>query len=195
MALDVRDPDNSDIHIYDLARDAARRLTFDAGFDQYPLWTPDGDGIVFSSNRDGSVGLYLRSADGTGQVEHLLAGEGFPVAYSFAPDGGLVFAEQRSETSNDIGILSMDGEHRTEWLLQTEVSESHPDVSPDGRWLAYTLRRVRNPRSVRQAVSERGWRNMAGVAGWRRVSAVGARQSGAVLPRERRHDDWGDERN
>lgn len=32
----------------------------------------------------------------------------------------------------------MDGEHQVEMLLQTEFSDSHPNVSPDGRWLAYT---------------------------------------------------------
>ena len=60
------------------------------------------------------------------------------MASSFAPDGTLVFAELRAETSNDIGIVSMDDEHRVEWLLETEQSESHPNLSPDGRWLAYT---------------------------------------------------------
>ena len=32
----------------------------------------------------------------------------------------------------------MDGEHQTEVLLATEFTDTHPSVSPDGRWMAYT---------------------------------------------------------
>ena len=32
----------------------------------------------------------------------------------------------------------MEGEREIEWLLRSEFHESHPSLSPDGRWLAYT---------------------------------------------------------
>ena len=130
-----------DIWIYDLTRDTPRRFTFDPAPDLLPRWTPDGKRIIFTSNRDGAWGLFSRMADGTGQVERLTtsAGSDIPAAMSFAPDGRLVFSETRAATrSNDIGVLSMDDEHRVEWLLATEFNESHPNLSPDGRWLAYT---------------------------------------------------------
>ena len=47
------------------------RLTFDAGEDTYGHWTPDGDRLVFSSNRDGTHNIYWRAADGTGTAERL----------------------------------------------------------------------------------------------------------------------------
>ena len=49
VALEVRDGENSDIWIYDLVRDGSTRLTFDPAIDWWPIWTPDGDNVVFSS--------------------------------------------------------------------------------------------------------------------------------------------------
>ena len=40
--------------------------------------------------------------------------------------------------SSDIGFLSMEGNHEWKPLLQEEYSESNPQISPDGRWIAYT---------------------------------------------------------
>ena len=76
VVMDVRDPENSDIWIYDLGRETLRRFTFDAAVDQWPRWTPDGERIIFSSDRDGAWGLFAKMADGTGQVERLTTSAG-----------------------------------------------------------------------------------------------------------------------
>ena len=133
----VNDPSNVDIFIFDLARDTPTRFTTDAGFDGFPIWMPNGERVVFASQREtaGDNQLFWRMADGTGDVERLMAG-GVPVSVS--PDGRtLVLVENHPETDADIGILSMDGEPTVEWLLQEEFNEISPEVSPDGRWLAY----------------------------------------------------------
>ena len=71
VALDVRDQ-GSEIWIWDFVREALTRLTFDPGNDRFPVWSPDGRRIAFSSQRDGSRGnLFWQAADGTGQVELL----------------------------------------------------------------------------------------------------------------------------
>ena len=43
-----------DLWIWDLARTTLTRATFDAAFDSYPVWTPDGRRVVFSSDRAGA---------------------------------------------------------------------------------------------------------------------------------------------
>jgi hypothetical protein len=40
-------------------------------------------------------------------------------------------------TGFDISVLSMNGEYRRDPLLHTEHAEGYPELSPDGRWLAY----------------------------------------------------------
>ena len=72
VAVNRAEP-NNDIWIEDLNRRTASRLTFDLGVDDFPLWSPDGTRIVFSSDRDGGVfHLYEKQSGGSGQEQLLL---------------------------------------------------------------------------------------------------------------------------
>ena len=129
VAVDIADGDNTDVWIWDLARETLTQLTFDEGVDDVPLWTPDSARVVFRSSREGG-GLFWKAADGTGQVEQLKDGAARP--YAWAADGRLIF-----EQAQDIGVLTMEGERTVEMLLDAEFREAEPALSPDGRWLAY----------------------------------------------------------
>jgi len=61
VAVDRRDPQTLfyDIWLHDLARGTASRFTFNSYNNQYPVWSPDGSHIAFSSSRDGGGGLSL----------------------------------------------------------------------------------------------------------------------------------------
>ena len=53
LALEIFDGKKHDIWVYEWARDALTQLTFDAGSDnRWPVWTPDGRRIVFSSGQE-----------------------------------------------------------------------------------------------------------------------------------------------
>ena len=130
---------SSDIWIYDLMRDAPTQLTFDPARDTSPIWTPDGERVVFTSEREGVPAIFWKPADGTGQVERLTPGNVLgQSAHSWSADGrALVIVELDGETLRDIGVLSMNGDQAIDWLLEGNASEQSPDVSPNGRWLAY----------------------------------------------------------
>ena len=138
VVAEVQDLDNVDVMIYDLERDTPTRFTFDPAIDQFPIVTPDGERVVFQSNRESVGNLYWKAADGTGEVHRLTTSDSIQAAMSFTPDGSrLVFAELTNNGVVDLGVLSMDGEGSVEWLLTGPSYEMYGELSPDGRWMAY----------------------------------------------------------
>jgi Tol biopolymer transport system component/tRNA A-37 threonylcarbamoyl transferase component Bud32 len=137
IALDIRDQE-SDIWIWDLARETLTRLTFDPTLDRYPVWTPDSKRVIFASDRAGPSNLYWQAADNTGTVERLTESPNVQWPDSISPDGTrLIFEEQT--TSSDLLALTLDKDRKAEPLAQSPMySERTGEISPDGRWLAYS---------------------------------------------------------
>lgn len=48
----------------------ARRLTDNRDFDGFPVWSPDGEKILFSSDRDGNFELYILDATCIGKLQN-----------------------------------------------------------------------------------------------------------------------------
>ena len=138
VALASGDQEN-DLWIWDLGRATLTRLTLDPGQDQFPLWTPDGRRIIFSSNRGvGQPNLWWQAADGTGAAERLTTSSNAQFLNGISPDGtAAVFNETMPTMGRDLMQVTLDGTHRETPLLQTKFDERNGIVSPDGRWLAY----------------------------------------------------------
>ena len=141
-ALGTNAGENLDIWVAELERGSLTRVTTDAAPDTKPLWTPDGESVVYESIRDGTAALYRKAADGTGTAEQLFTLDGATqiVPYDWTPDGtALIVMVETQETSQDIGLVSLEPPGSSSWepLIQTGAREWHPALSPDGRWLAY----------------------------------------------------------
>ena len=122
----------SDIWLYDVARGAMSRLTFTAD-NTRPVWTPDGEKIVFASRRNGADQLFWQPADGSGEAEQLTTGELDRHPDAISPDGSVLAFHEHHPYNTDLWVLEMEGDREPRPFLRTEFHERVADVSPDGR--------------------------------------------------------------
>ncbi len=128
----------ADIWLIDLLRGEPGRLTFDPRPDYFPVWSPDGSQIVFSSNRNGYLELYLKSSTGAGEDQLLLETKTSKRATDWSRDGRfVVYQEVNSRTNRDLFVLPMFGDRKPRLFLQTEFNERLGRLSPGGAWMAY----------------------------------------------------------
>ena len=135
IAVQVDDGSDTHVRVYDVQSGTSTRLTFGDSDDVYPIWTPDGEHVAFGSTSGVAPNLFWTLSDGVGQPELLAASENAQMPLSWSTEEDLVFFEMRG--NGDVGMLSPSNPSQPEWLLTTEFRESHAEVSPDGRWLAY----------------------------------------------------------
>ena len=136
VALAILDQER-DIWVLDLRRRNLTRLTTHPGDDRYPVWTPDGQRLVWDSTRAGAYNLYWQSADGVGAVERLTDSPITHASHTFTPDGKrLVLREDRPGTLQDLAVLEL-GERRVTPLLNSPFNERNAELSFDGKWIAY----------------------------------------------------------
>ena len=145
VALTVMVGRKRHIGIWDMVRETMTRLTIDEGTNTDPLWSPNGERIVYSSSPDNTwlSDLYWKAADGPGEAEKLatVPGRGlFPRSWSGDGKNVVVWEiawSPLTPSKSDIGLFSMEGNHVRNPLLQQEYHETSPRVSHDGRWIAY----------------------------------------------------------
>ena len=136
LAVARSDPrDNkSDIWLYDVDGSSATRLTFD-GQSTGPVWTSDGRRLAFSGH---GPQLFVRDADGTGRPRPLGASGLIRYPYLWFDGNAKLMFTELHETALDIGVVDTADGGKERLLLSSPASETRPDVSPDGHWLAYT---------------------------------------------------------
>ena len=141
VALEVNDPQNTDIMVYDLQRETFMRLTFDPAGDRSPAWNLDGRRILFSLTRDGAGNIYSKAASGAGDVERLTTSDNFQSPQSWSSDGQTLLIREVVEGRSTVRTLSLGDQAGSKGLAPAEFADKFPDVypavSPDGRWLAY----------------------------------------------------------
>jgi Tol biopolymer transport system component len=144
LALDIIDGKRRDIWVYQWERDTLTRLTFVGEANSFPVWTPDGQRIVYSSvDKDAVNNLWWIRADGAGDAQRLTESKNPQFARSWQPDGKVLAFSQITGTS-DIMTLPIEGNEKSGWkpgqpkpFLSSIFLEQSPAFSPDGRWLAY----------------------------------------------------------
>jgi TolB protein len=122
-----------EIHVANADGSGERRLTSNQENDGYPVWSPDGSKIAYSSAQSGTMNIHVMNVDGTGKRQvTTLAGWNYQPTWS--PDGTRI-AFVRSTDNVGVFVVSADGSGTL-----TRVSPGFgetPAWSPDGTRIAY----------------------------------------------------------
>jgi serine/threonine protein kinase len=97
-----------------------------------PTWSHDNKALFHSS---GHGTLRVSSLTG-GKDDAWTIGANWPI--TSAPDGSvLLISQQGTNTSGDVMVVSITGDHTPKPYLQTPFDESQPRFSPNGKLVAY----------------------------------------------------------
>jgi Tol biopolymer transport system component len=141
VAYMVEGQDTADIYVTQIATNATRRLTQDAGRNSEPAWSPDGTRLVFVRDSGGTVDLYTMDADGSRQRRLLDAptlGESGP---TWSPDGStIVFSASAANpdgTGRAAALYAVPAAGGQPARLTDEIGADRPEWSPDGTLIAF----------------------------------------------------------
>jgi Tol biopolymer transport system component len=127
-----------EIYIYDLARGTKSQFSFSQSRDDDPIWSPDGNTIVFDSARNGKIDLYTRPANGARQEELLYHDDSDKYAGSWSSDGKYITYEAIANTRIAIWVMPMFGDRKPFAFVQEKYNVRFPVFSPDTKWMAFT---------------------------------------------------------
>jgi Tol biopolymer transport system component len=138
VAVEAQD-NGDDIWVIDLRRGTTTRLTFDAGEDETPAWSPDGRWVAYASSRAGQPRtIYRRASDGSGPEEKLYSAAEHMHVDDWSRDGkSLLLTIDGAQLKTDLWLLALDGSSKASPILNTRFAEDDARLSPDGKWIAY----------------------------------------------------------
>jgi eukaryotic-like serine/threonine-protein kinase len=129
------------LFVMDFARGTRTRLTFNAGRNRSPLWTPDGTAVIYVTELVGATIARKPANGGDDEVLFKTDSNEVMTLTSLSQDGRtLLFTSAKpGARSPDVFALPLDGSGKASPLIATPLLvESQAVLSPDGRWVAYT---------------------------------------------------------
>ncbi len=180
VVANIFDParDVGEIWIYDSASAGGTRLVAGPGHNGFPAWSPDGNRVLFSSDRKKTKfipDLWVKSLDGSAEAPYLQTPDNLS-PFDWSPDGRFLAVQKvplRGKRNNEIWVLEAANlEHQIPFATEA-TNQGAARFSPDGRWIAYS--------SDESGASEIYVKAFPGPGGGRRVST-----SGGTEPRWRR---------
>ena len=128
----------NDVWIHDFARDSRTRLTLGAEDDCSPIWTPDGQRVIYYRSNP-QYDLFWGPADGSQPAGLLYSDEEDKIPTSVSPDGTTLVYNTlgQSDTGMDIWQIPLQEEREPTPLVRTPFAEWGAAFSRDGHWIAF----------------------------------------------------------
>ncbi len=132
---------SADIWVFDWQRGSTTRLSAGSGVNTHPIWSPDGQYVVFQSTGQ----LFWTRGDGGEKPQPLTKTTNVAFPSSFSPDGNrLLYFELNPDGGSLIVSMPVDGSSgqlravgQPEVFRRVSSTTPVPAFSPDGRWVAY----------------------------------------------------------
>ena len=135
----------ADLWLVDAERNVSSRFTFEPGLNVYPIWSPNGQSIVFRSGIPWN--LYRKDSNGVERQERITRSPNPQWPDDWSRNGRfLLMEESTAATRDDLWVLQVTADGRPEpgveprLYLRTPFDERHGRFSPEPnpRWVAYT---------------------------------------------------------
>ncbi len=137
-----------DVYEYTFATGKLHPIITGPDYDAECAYAPDGKSIVFSSNRDGDLEIYICDSEGQ-NIRRITHSKGYDGGPFFSPDGKRIVyrADRRGVDSGTMQIFTNNLEGTDERAL-TDHETLHwcPYWHPSGKWLIYTRGDHSDPR-------------------------------------------------
>jgi hypothetical protein len=129
---------SNEVILLDVATGARQRLA-ESSASVNVSWDRNGQRVLFVSGSAGAREVVARAWDrGSPDVLLTLRDSGMVTyAVSPAPPGGFFAYATNRGSNRDIFVARSDSPGSRTPLVATAANEFHPEVSPDGRWIAY----------------------------------------------------------
>jgi len=133
LAVAVGGGPDSQIWIYDLERGSRRLLTTDDN-GWFLTWAPDGERVAYGSVSGDPWKILIRTVGSTAPPTVVYEAEYQILPYAWHEQAGLLFGG----ADGNVHRIDPNAPGEVEPIVVTEASDWGPDISPDGRWMAYT---------------------------------------------------------
>ena len=133
---------DGDICVHDIEHAKSRKITADQAGDGQAVWSHDGRRLAFTSGREGPWDIWMIDLDRAGEKPDRITSSSYmEVPYDWSKDGAyLLYHRQAIGGHHDLYFLERDDQTDT-WtpreFLATDHRELHPQLSPDGQFVAY----------------------------------------------------------
>ena len=169
VAVSIRDANGAtNVWIKQLDRGPSIKVSLEGRSNINPAWTADGRSVTFASNAGGRLQLWTQPADGAGQPKLEFRDQRGVAGPVWSYDGRwlLLFTDFNAPGASDVVGFRPGMDSAAVPLIATRFYEAAPQLSPDGRWLAYTSSETGQPqiyvtpfpatKSGKWAISTRG---------------------------------------
>jgi serine/threonine protein kinase len=129
----------TDTWVAQLSRATRTRISLESQGGAFGTWSPDGQRVAYQ-NGVGGDSIIVRSSDGLGSEQVVAKMQGTVSPRGWSADGNYIVFEYWAKDSHSPGEIWIAPLKRGEapHALVRNISSFGADLSPDGKWLAYT---------------------------------------------------------